>query len=380
MGRSMSSGARRAFGRWIVPGFVAAAVAGLAIVGAAGGSTSRVATAPANSSLPTIGGTASTGSTVTANPGTWTGSAPITFQYQWQICGTNGSNCHDIGGATAQTYAIQTGDVGNTLRVHVIAGNSDGSSSATSNPSALIAAGATGPVNSSVPTISGTTTVGSTLTANAGTWTGANPITFKYFWEICGADGNNCHDISGATNQTYQLGPNDPGNTVRVRVGASNSDGSGSATSAPTAQIAAPAPPPTGCPALASGATSVPVANVTAPALLQITQFTPSPTVITGHTGPLSVTFKVTDTCGQAVQGANVYATAVPYAQFTVPGQQPTDANGNVTLDFHRLNGFPASRNQKLLVMFVRATKPGESVLAGISTRRLISFHVNLHA
>ena len=44
------------------------------------------------------------------------------------------------------------------------------------------------------------------------------PIGFKYQWLICGADGNACHDISGATSQTYQLTKNDSGNTVRVKV------------------------------------------------------------------------------------------------------------------------------------------------------------------
>ena len=38
-----------------------------------------------------------------------------------------------------------------------------------------------------------------------------------------------------------------------------------------------------------------------------------------------------------------------------------------------------ARRNQQLLVMSVRARKPGESPLAGITGQRLISLRVNLH-
>jgi len=59
--------------------------------------------------------------------------------------------------------------------------------------------------------------------------------------------------------------------------------------------------------------------------------------------------------------------------------QATTDANG-WTMQVNTLQGLPATPNQQLMVMFVRATKPGGNLLAGISTRRLISFHVNLHA
>ena len=63
----------------------------------------------------------------------------------------------------------------------------------------------------------------------------------------------------------------------------------------------------------------------------------------------------------------------------TIPPMQQTDMSGNTTLQLNRLQGFPAARHQELMVLFVRATKPGDNLLSGISTRRLISLRVNLN-
>jgi hypothetical protein len=354
-------------------------VAALVVVGAAGAVGSRSTVAPSNSSLPTISGTAAVGSTVTANPGTWAGSPPITYQYQWLICGGDGGACHAIAGATAQTYKFTSTDQGNTARVNVIASNADGSSSAQSAATVRVAAAAaSGPVNTAPPTITGDTSAGGTLTASPGTWNGAQPITFKYQWLICGNDGNACHDISGATAQTYQPTKNDVGNTIRVKVTATDSSGSTDTTSVPSALVSATSS--AGCPKLAAGAQSVSVNDVAAPSRLQIDKFKlTTGTVITRSMTSFGVQFHVSDTCGQPVSGALVYVTGVPYNQLSIPAETATDAAGNVTLTFNRKAGFPASSKQSLLVLFARARKSGDPLLAGISTRRLVSLRVDLH-
>jgi hypothetical protein len=249
---------------------------------------------------------------------------------------------------------------------------------------ALAAAAATSrttakPANTSAPTIRGTTSEGSTLTVNNGNWSGTAPINYTYQWLRCDQNGGSCSNISGATQQTYVLKAVDNQNTLRARVTATNSEGAASQTTVPTGLVqAAPQAPATGCPKTDNGAT-VAVGDLSSPARLQIDQFQSSPAVIPGNFSNLSIRVHVMDTCGQVVSGASVYATAVPFNQINVPAEQQTGNDGWATLSFHRLTGFPAARQQRLLVMFLRARKPGESPLAGITTSRLVSFKVNLH-
>ena len=249
---------------------------------------------------------------------------------------------------------------------------------------------AVAPNNTTPPTISGKAQVGELLKTDNGTWSG-NPTSFAYQWRICDNNGAACHDISGATGNEYTIKAADQGNTIRVAVTAKNADGSDTATSVPTALIAAASSgggtttttataQSNGCPKMAAGASSVSVSDVASPARLQISGIQSSPGVITRGTGVFTVKFHVSDTCGDPVQGAQVYATGVPYNMISIPAQQNTDASGDVSMQFKTLSGFPAARNQQLLVMFVRASKPGDPILAGISTRRLVSLHVNLHA
>jgi hypothetical protein len=99
------------------------------------------------------------------------------------------------------------------------------------------AASSAAPANTVPPTITGTPTVGQTLTAQDGTWTNS-PTSYTYQWMRCNGGGNKCANIANATQKTYTLVTADAGHTIKVQVTATNASGSGSATSAPTAAVA----------------------------------------------------------------------------------------------------------------------------------------------
>lgn len=231
------------------------------------------------------------------------------------------------------------------------------------------------PRNTSPPTVSGTPEAGQRLTGTRGEWSG-NPTDYNDNWRRCDRNGGSCSNISGAPGRTYTLTSADVGNTVRFRVEAVNSDGRTFASSVPTAVIrAAPSPPapPTGCAASAP----LQARNIALPDRLTIDQYQISPPIVRRSTGTITVRFHVS--CkGKPVQGALVHTPTVPFNQFTVPAEQTTGADGWAQLTMTQLSGFPAARRQQLLVVFARARKQGEDLLGGISTRRLVSFPVDL--
>ncbi len=72
-------------------------------------------------------------------------------------------------------------------------------------------------VNTVPPTVTGTLTVGSTVTANPGTWT-PTPSSFTYFWHRADDNiGTNLVEI-GATGSTYTLDPADASKYIQVGV------------------------------------------------------------------------------------------------------------------------------------------------------------------
>ena len=195
---------------------------------------------------PTITGSATVGSTLTAVAGTW--DAGVTLAYQWN------SNGSPISGATSSTYAVQPGDLGNSITVSVTGSAPQASSVTQTSSGSTIGAGTLS--TTPTPTISGSATVGNTLTAVPGSW-GAG-VTLAYQWNSNGSA------ISGATSSTYAVQPGDNGDTITVSVtGSATGYNSATKTSAgsliaPGSLTLTPKPTFTGGPAVGNTLTAVP--------------------------------------------------------------------------------------------------------------------------
>ncbi len=113
---------------------------------------------------------------------------PVTFTASWQ----------DLTPRTAYLGLIHYGDTGVYTVVTVATGE----------------AGPKAPVNTALPTITGTPAVGKTLTATPGTWDVAK-LTFTYQWQADGVD------IAKATGKKYKVGAGDAGKAITVKVTAS---------------------------------------------------------------------------------------------------------------------------------------------------------------
>jgi hypothetical protein len=167
--------------------------------------------APVNTVAPVISGGQNVGDVLTTTNGTWSGT-PTSYSYQWKRGVTNI-------GTNANTYTLVSADAGTNITCVVTATNATGSTNATSNvftPSALFA-----PENLSLPVIDGLTTwmVGMTIGFTGNEWSG-NPVpVLTYQWQRTGGN------ISGATDDTYDLTGDDEGYMVGVKCTATNTQG-----------------------------------------------------------------------------------------------------------------------------------------------------------
>ena len=166
---------------------------------------------------------------------------PTGYTYQWLRCSSTGASCASIKGATGEAYVPVAEDVGHELRVDETAFNPQGfSAPAESSATAVVVPPV--PVDSTVPTMTGTAQQAQTLTEHHGEWTNS-PTGYTYRWMRCSSTGTSCTAIGGATNQTYVPVAEDVGHELRVSESASNAGGSGSPVeSKATAVVVPPVP------------------------------------------------------------------------------------------------------------------------------------------
>jgi Leucine-rich repeat (LRR) protein len=152
--------------------------------------------------VPTISGNAMVDSTLTAHAGAW--SPMPALSYQWLADGVA------ITDATAATYKVTPADVDTVISV-AVTGTLSGYATKTveSDGTAKVSeAELSGPAEVAV---SGDFVVGSTLTADAGTWA-PDPVAVAYQWLRAGVV------INDATTASYLLTAADQGKVVTVKV------------------------------------------------------------------------------------------------------------------------------------------------------------------
>jgi hypothetical protein len=340
-------------------GLAASVAIGSAATGATTTATTTTTVAPpSNKSLPSISGNTKDGHVLSTTNGGWSGS-PTAYAYAWERCDSAGGGCAALAGANSNRYTAVTADVGRRLRVVVTASNAGGSGMATSGPTGVVSSAGDTPTNTKAPFLTGASQYAATLRVDKGSWSGTGPISYDYTWQRCDASGvNNCITFiahqPGAT--AYQLGSADLGHTVRVEVQATNSQGSNYAFTAASAVIA-------GAP------TTIAVGNVALPDQLVLDKVAFSPSPVTSRSA-IQARFHVSDAHGLAVQGALVYALGLPYGWTYSAGEVATDSTGWATLTIRPTPSMPLRPGA--LVLFVRARKPGDNLLAGVSARRLV--------
>jgi len=352
--------------RWLVSGAAVVALAALIT----GSVVAASAAAPVNTGEPTIKGSPLVGKDLTGSAGSWTGTA-ISYSYRWLRCNENAANCVGITGATSKKYRVISADLGATIRFEATGKNAEGTAIGTSNPTAVITTTGGVPASTAPPKISGTATIGSTLTAATGTWVGDAPITYSFQWRRCDAGGNACKDIGQATKSTFRITDKEAGSTIRIEVIAKNSRGTGTAFSEQTAVVpGGGGGGGGGVINLPGGGKSIDVKDVPAGERLIVNAVVFAPNPVKSRTNPIKVTITVKDTRGYFVRNALVFIRSTPILTST-PTDAPTQTDGKVAYSIQPTSSFPL-RNGYNVQFFVKAYRKGDPTLAGVSGSRLV--------
>ena len=182
----------------------------------------------------------------------------MSYAYQWQRSANNGTSWSPIDAATTATYTPLAADLGDTLRVNVIATNPDGTASATSDATSAVI----GPpkILSAPNAPSGTLQDASTLTADTGAWN-TSGATFTYQWVRCPAASaavdSTCTNI-GTGAATYTLAIADVGARIGVTVAATSTGGTSDPAASALSAVVTARPLQNTVPPSISGSAQVP--------------------------------------------------------------------------------------------------------------------------
>jgi hypothetical protein len=176
-------------------------------------SAATAAAAPSPTAPPAIAGVIQQGKQLTGSAGTWSGTGPISYAYQWYRCDPAGAHCLSIHGATKPTYTQVAKDVAHTLGLTVKATDAGGTSSGYANLAGPVAPSTATLVSTAQPTVSGTPNAGQTLQVTAGSWS-QPPTALAYQWQRCNANGRLCASIASATAATYTVTAADAGHAL----------------------------------------------------------------------------------------------------------------------------------------------------------------------
>jgi hypothetical protein len=345
----------------VLVGAITAAVAASSAVG-------RSQAAPKNTSEPSISYVypMKVGTVLNGNKGVWSGTAPITYAFQWLRCNDNGESCQKITNATGQKYTVVSADAKHTLRLDVRASNSDGNATARANATSVVPANPGAPAETAPPEISGQAVVGKTLTATTGSWKGTQPISYTFKWQSCTSNLSSCPG-NGETGNTYTVAAGDVGKKVRVKVIAKNSDGQTPGLSDPTAIVSQSGGGGGGG---GGNGSSVPVGSLVAGDRLVVDTVSFSPNPVTSTSQSIRVTIKIKDNKGKLVNGAFVSIVSTPVVTST-PDAAQTDSNGIVVYTIQPKSNFPI-RTGYSVQFYVKAYRQGDPTLAGVSGGRLV--------
>ena len=206
-------------------------------------STVRSSVAAAGAAAPpVISGLVRAKRVLSTSSGTWyTAPTATTLSYQWQRS-LDAILWNNIAGATSSTYTVAEGDIGYYIRSQVFGertvSSTDYKFTASSEPTVVVPTIIYEAVSTGAPIVSGSWTLGSTLSTTNGSWTSTG--TFTYQWQRS-PDNSTWSSISGATASSYVLTSLDASNNIRVQVYLTGSSGAdGIAYSVPTRKVGAP--------------------------------------------------------------------------------------------------------------------------------------------